>query len=171
MTVSVAPLVLALVPRLVIRLPGLTVTNRRPAFTACACTVTVQLLIAGITPAMPKSTAPVEMNAPRPQLSVNPLKLNPGTANGTAQRNSHCGCGWVGQRKGQRGIVPEFTEVGANAAVSVGVSGAKPYGQCHRSRCGLVRRIGLTTTVSVRVPVALGVAEISNVQGIRWRQH
>ena len=78
-TVNVAVLVLVLLPCEVTRLPGMTVTGNEPAIALCACTVTVQVPIAGMLPAMPRSMVLPLMNAPRLQLSVSEVMARPGT--------------------------------------------------------------------------------------------
>lgn len=79
-TVSVAVLVLVLLPSAVMRLPGNTVTGNDPGVVLFACTVMVQLPNAGIVPPMPRLmvvTVETITEADAPHPSTRPDKFRP----------------------------------------------------------------------------------------------
>ena len=78
-TVSEAVLVLVLLPSDVTRLPGETVTGKVPAVGLFACTVIVQLPIAGIEPAMPRLIVAADIAADALHPSTRPDMVKPGT--------------------------------------------------------------------------------------------
>jgi hypothetical protein len=124
-TVSVAMLVLVLLPSEVTKFPGLTLTVYAPAILLCACTVMVQLPMAGMVPDIPKLmvvTVEKLINADAPQLSTRLAMTKPMGMFTTPPSGMNAGVGFGLERVSVSVLLVLIkTVAGAKAAVIVGV--------------------------------------------------
>lgn len=123
-TVSVAALVLVLLPSAVTKFPGLTVTVYAPTILLCAWTVIVQLPMAGMVPDIPKSmvvTVETMMDADAPQLSTRLAMTKPMGMVTTPPSGMNAGAGFGLESVSVSVLlVLVKTVAGAKAAVIVG---------------------------------------------------